>query len=137
VTHREDHYGRTMADLGYIDTPLFNTPAQRKADRERLKERLLPLVLALAKRRGPEGITASEVLAEALVVGTLTPAPSHDPRRHAWLGPWLGQLARLGILTPKMVRLPDGGTLHVTRKSVRHTSKQNAGGVYLDPAVAA
>ena len=134
---RDDHYGRTMADLGYVDTPLFDNPQQRKADRDRTKERLLPVVRELAIRRGPEGITASEVLAEALVRSILPPAPAHDPRRHSWLGGWLASLARAGELAPKMVRLPDGGTLHVTRKSERHASHRNDGRIYLDPKVAA
>ena len=134
---REDHYGRTMQDLGYVDTPLFNNPVQRKHDRERTRERLLPVVRELASKRGPEGITASDLLAEALVRGILTPAPGHDPRRHSWLGGWLAALARAGELAPKLVRLPDGGTLHVTRKSERYASHANANRIYLHPAVAA
>jgi hypothetical protein len=126
-----------MQDIGYVDTPLFNTAPQRKADRDRTKERLLPVVRELAAKRGHEGITASEVLAEALVRAILTPAPSHDPRRHSWLGGWLATLARSGTLAPKTVRLPDGGTLHVTRKSERHASHANSGRIYLDPQVAA
>jgi hypothetical protein len=138
-----DHYGSTVKNIGVSDAPLGaqspsrQSPVERKRDRDRLKERLLPVVLELARRRGGEGITASEVLAEALVLGIVTPAPATDPRRHAWIGPWLAVLAKGGQLAPKTVRLPDGGTLHVTRKSQRHGSHANKNDVYLHPAVAA
>ena len=141
--HDDDHYGRRSVDLGADDTPLWaQAPSRQSADErardvDRLKERLLPVVLEMAERRGPEGITASEVLSEGLVRSILLPAPAHDPRRHSWIGPWLGSLARAGQLAAKMVRLPDGGTLHVKRKSDRHASKQNENGIYLDPKVAA
>lgn len=139
----DDHYGRRPVDLGADDMPLWaqspsrQSPTDRKREVERLKERLLPVVTDMAQRRGPEGITASEVLAEALVRGILTPVPSSDPRRHAWIGPWLSSLAAQGVLVAKTVRLPDGSMFHVKRTSQRHSSHKNPNGVYLDPAVAA
>jgi hypothetical protein len=139
----EDHYGARVKDQGASDTPLWSvaqssqSPVERKRDVERLKERLLPIVCDMAKRRGPEGVTASEVLAEGLVLGILTPAPSHDPRRYAFIGPWLAALAHLGILAPKTVKLPDGSLLHVKRKSLRHSSHANPNAIYISPELAA
>lgn len=141
MKRQHDHYGR--ANAGVTDAPLWaqaesrQTPTERKRDVERLKERLLPVVRELATRRGHEGITASEVLAEALVLAIVLPASATDPRRHSWIGPWLSSLATRGVLVPKTVRLPDGSLLHVSRRSQRHKSHKNPNGIYLDPAVAA
>jgi hypothetical protein len=114
--------------------------AERRRERERLAERLTPIMRALAKRRGPEGITASEVIAEAIVAGVLWGEPTFIesyPRVYAWIGPWLAQLARRGSLVPKLVELPGGGQLHVTRIAERGASHRNRNAVYLDPGAAA
>jgi hypothetical protein len=50
---------------------------------------------------------------------------------YAWIGPWLAGLARRGVIDPKLVELPGGGRLHVSRTSDRALSHSNKGGVYV------
>jgi hypothetical protein len=57
------------------------TAADRRREVVRVQERLEPIVLGMADRYGAEGITASDVIAEAILGGILTgpgmaPAPT-------------------------------------------------------------
>lgn len=110
------------------------TTSQQFAQRERWKEQLLPRLLDLARRNGPEGIIAADVIGDGITSGVLWGERvflKKYPRIYAWIGPWLGQLANSGTLAPVMVELPNGGRLHVTRMSERSLSKHNKGGVYV------
>jgi hypothetical protein len=110
------------------------TEQQREAQRSRWKALLEPHVLELARKSGPEGIIASDVLSLGVTLGILNGERlfvKRHPRIYAFLGPWLGHLAEDGKLVPKMIRLPDGSLLHVKRKSTRLVSKGNQGAVYL------
>jgi hypothetical protein len=114
------------------------TERQRREQRTRWIDLLTPITIALAKRRGPEGITASEVTSEAILCGYLWGEAAffeRYPRVYAWIGPWLGQLARRGHLVPKVIPIP-GGQLQVSRKSERGASHRNRNAVYLHPEFA-
>jgi hypothetical protein len=151
----EDHYGRrapspaeqlagTMFDLtAPPPTPPWAqrwgslTDEQRKRQRERWQEQLQPLVLDLAARRGPEGITASDVISAGITAGILNGERlflKEYPRVYAFIGPWLAQLARTGTLRPKTARLEGGGEIHVKRESSRDVSHGNANLVYVRAA---
>lgn len=131
------------ADLG----SLFNPPPpawtqrwasltedERRRQRERWQEQLLPLVRDLARRRGPEGITASEVMAEGITKGVLPGERSFltaHPRVFSWIGAWMAQLARTGTLRAKTARIEGGGELHLKRTSERDASHSNANLIYV------
>lgn len=137
MTRKHAHAGESapVSDQGTAGLPIFARPnaVDRQRDAMRLKERLLPIVRDLASRRGIEGITASEVISEAITRGILPgPAPRTNPRRDAFMGPWLAQLARDRVLAPKLVQ-----GFHVRRKSEREASHQNEGRVYVAPDYAA
>lgn len=115
------------------------TDAARRQQRERWIELLTPIMRSLAKRRGAEGITASEVVSAGITLGVLWGEASfieRYPRVYAWVGPWLAQVARRGGLAPKVVEVPGGGQVHVQRKSERGASHRNRNGIYLDPEFA-
>lgn len=115
------------------------TDAARRQQRERWVELLTPIMRSLAKRRGVEGITASEVVSAGITAGVLwgeTSFIERYPRVYAWVGPWLAQVARRGGLAPKVVSVPGGGQLQVTRRSEREASHSNRNAVYLDPEFA-
>lgn len=110
------------------------TELQRKAQRERWQELLLPIVTSLAERRGPEGITASEVIGEGIVAGVLNGERvfmKANPKVYAWVGNWLRGLAHDGPLAKKLVRLEDGGSIHATRLSERAASHSNRNAIYV------
>jgi len=105
------------------------SPAERLARRARDKERLQPVVLDLARRRGGEGIIASEVITEAITRGVFTGQESRmAPRAYSWVGPWLAQLARRGHLVEKRIN-----GMRVRRKAERDASHANENLVYLHP----
>jgi hypothetical protein len=115
------------------------TDGERVAQRTRWVEQLSPVVHAMAVRRGVEGITASDVISEAIVLGIFwgeTSFIERYPRVYAWVGPWLAHLARRGRLTPKTVANPGGRPVQVTRKSERGASHANRNAIYLAPEVA-
>ncbi|HKW09726.1 MAG TPA: hypothetical protein VJO33_05055 [Gemmatimonadaceae bacterium] len=117
-----------------LQASLFDavTPAQRRRERERLQQRLEPITLALAERRGPEGVIAADVISEAVVRGLLTGQEWRSaPRAYSWVGPWLASLARAGKLAPKMA-----GPVHARRKSDREASHSNSQLVYVAPRFA-
>jgi hypothetical protein len=149
----EDHYGSVAKQPPADELPLFAPPApatpgwterwasltdaERKAKRDRWQEQLRPLVLDLARRRGPEGITASEVITAGILAGVLNGERAfltHHPRVYSWVGSWLAQLARAGALRAKTVRLEGGGEIHVKRESERDASHGNANLVYVRAA---
>lgn len=114
------------------------TAQQRAGQRMRWIELMTPRVRRLAEKAGPEGITASDVISDAIVVGIFWGEAAfieRYPRVYAWVGPWLAQLARVGRLQPMLVPLSGGGQLHVTRKSERGASHRNRNAVYLLPGV--
>jgi hypothetical protein len=116
---------------GWAQTWASLTETERRAQRDRWKQQLLPLVLDLAAR--PQGVTASEVLtagAEASILWTERSFVSRYPRIYAWIGVWLAELATKDQLEARTVRLPEGGTLHVTRESSRIGSHGNRNGIY-------
>jgi hypothetical protein len=116
------------------------TDAERDAQRERWKEKLLPTVIRLAERAAGYGITASEVISVGISERTLNGERAFltaNPRVYSWVGAWLATLAANGVLSRKTVELPDGGTLQLTRKSDRKVSHANEGKIYLHPQVAA
>lgn len=127
------------ADLG----PLFSgEPASTPVltDRARQQERMLELLLALAKRNGVEGVTPSELLSEAIApsikgFGAILPgpAPKGKQRRDSWIGPWMCVLADRDVIARKTIPLAGGGRLHVERKATRRDSHRNPGAVYLHP----
>lgn len=110
-----------------VDQPgLFDRPTKADAqrDRERLKQRLLPVVIALANTRGPEGFTASDVIAEGMVRGILLrDAVRLAPRLYSWVGPWLAGLAGDQVIAPKTVALVGGGSIQVSAAACRDASK--------------
>lgn len=112
------------------DTPLLAplTSANRRADRERLKERLLPRIVELAKARGAEGFTAADVVSAAIADWGIFTGDEWrgNQRAYAWLGPWLAALARNGTLAPLLA-----GGFHVRRRSTRERSHSNDGLVYV------
>lgn len=129
-------------DLG----PLFAgepEAAPLLTDRARLQQRMLELLLALALRNGPEGVTPSELLSEAIapsIKGYAAilpgPAPRGKQRRDSWIGPWMAVLADRKVVMRKTIPLPGGGRLHVERKATRRDSHRNPGLVYLHPRFA-
>lgn len=146
----EDHYGaHRPAPASMESLPLFGgepsvpawattwsslTDDQRKAQRERWKELLRPIVRALVRRRGPEGIIAGDVIAEGITGGILWGERSFVtkyPRVYAWVGPWLGQLAAEGVIAAKTEALASGRRIQVTRRSDRSLSHGNEGGVFV------
>lgn len=132
----DQHEANTLGDRapGWASSWGALTDAQRLAQRERWKEQLLPIVRELAARTTPEGVTASEVLAEgcrrSLLWGERSFLTKY-PRIYAWIGGWLRQLAGDGVLAAKTVDLPGGGTLAVTRESERKLSHSNKNVVYV------
>jgi hypothetical protein len=144
-----EHSRVRPADVGTAGLALFDEPAsalprwaetwaslsetERRAQRDRWKEQLLPLVLELAAR--PHGVTASEVLtggAESFVLWTERSFVSRYPRIYSFLGGWLGQLAKQGKLAPKTARVEGHGTIHLRRDSERKLSHDNDGLIYVD-----
>lgn len=115
------------------------TIEQQHAQRERWKEQLRPRVVELARKSGPEGIIAADVISDGITSGVLWGERvflQRYPRIYAFVGPWLGKLAAGGMLEPVMVDLPNGARLHVTRMSERSLSKHNKAGVYVLGAAA-
>jgi hypothetical protein len=118
---------------GWAQTWASLTETERRAQRDRWKQQLLPLVLDLAAR--PQGVTASEVLtagAEASILWTERSFVSRHPRIYSFLGGWLGQLAKQGKLAPKTARVEGHGTIHLRRDSERKLSHDNDGLIYVD-----
>jgi hypothetical protein len=119
---------------GWVTTWGTMTPAQQKAQRDRWKELLRPVVLELVQRRGAEGIIAGDVIAEGIVRGILWGERTflkQYGRAYSFIGPWLAQLAAAGTIAAVTERLSNGSTIHVTRTSERSLSHRNAGGVYV------
>lgn len=115
------------------------TDRQRAEHRRRWIERLTPVMRQLAKRHRSEGITASEVLTEGIIAGVLWGEDAfieRYPRVYAWIGPWLSKVAREGKLVPRMIDIPGGGKVQLTRASTRDGSHSNRNAVYLDPEYA-
>lgn len=95
-------------------------------ERERLIARLEPRILELAERRGAEGITASDFLAECYTNGWLTRPPKGRERDHSFVGPVMVSLSKRGFLAPMMA-----GAHVVRRRSSRLVSHGNLGVVWL------
>lgn len=120
------------ASQGDRPAGLVEKEAERRRIRARDQERLLPIVTALAARRGAEGITASEVITEAVLRGVLTGQETAVSQRAlSWIGPWLAQLARRGTLAP----LTRAGMV-VRRRSDREASHGNLQVCYVAPQYA-
>lgn len=149
--HADEHVVR---DQGTEGLSLFSQPApeswqtrwaslsdeERRQQRERWKQLLLPIVLELAARRGGEGITASEVQTEGMLRGVLWGERSFltaNPRVYSFIGAWLSQLANDGALVPKVYRIEGGGSVKARRESERDPSHGNSAFVYLHPREAA
>lgn len=149
----EDHYGqRAPSPAAQLAGTMFDaepTPPhwtqrwasmseeERRAQRSRWQEKLLPLVLQLAARRDPEGITASEVLSAGITTGILNGERafiSQHPRIYSWIGAWLAQLARAGTIQPKTARIEGGGEIHLKRESTRDLSHGNGNLIYVRAA---
>lgn len=148
-----DHYGAPKRDAGVDGLGLFAPPApsvprwaetwgsltdaERKAQRERWKELLLPAVVELSARTAPIGVTASEVLAAGIERGILWGERSFVtkyPRIYSWVGGWLAQLAKEGIVTPKTAQVEGHGRIHLRRESDRELSHSNEGFIYVRAA---
>lgn len=120
------------------DTPgwkqrwLSLTKEQRVAQRERWKERLLPIVEEFSETRGPEGFMASDVESRALSDHILPDGLiAVDFRVYSFIGPWLASLAKQRKIAPKTERLANGGVIHVKGKSERDDSNGNEGYRYV------
>jgi hypothetical protein len=110
------------------------TAADRRREVVRVQERLEPIVLGMADRYGAEGITASDVIAEAILGGILTGQEwRQHPRAYSWVGPWLAGLARAG----KLKALAYSNDVPVRRRSERSPSHRNLQQVYIAPRFAA
>jgi hypothetical protein len=114
------------------------SPLERKAQRERWKVQLLPIVMDLAARRGAEGFTAADVQSDGITAGVLNgeswflknPLPVYR-NVYAWIGQWLSYLADTGTLARVMETMADGRKKQVERESTRKASKGNPGGVFV------
>jgi hypothetical protein len=116
------------------------TDAEREAQRERWKERLLPVVLDLADRCGPEGFIAADVQSEGITRGILNGEASFlsaNRNAYSFLGGWLSVLAEQGVIGRYMLPLANGGALQLERKSERDASHGNKGKVYVSARMAA
>lgn len=109
-------------------TPQTDREAERRRIRARDQERLEPLMRDLARRRGPEGITAAELIAEGITRGVFTGQETAMGQQRAlsWIGPWLAALAKRGVLARRM----DDG-VEVRRRSERAQSHGNLQLVYV------
>lgn len=110
------------------------TPAERRNQRERWQEQLLPAVLSMADVAAGEGITASDVISRGITDGILIgerPFLAAHPRVYSFVGRWLARLAVEGLLAPLTIRAERGGVLQVRRESDRKASKGNLGKVYV------
>jgi hypothetical protein len=113
---------------------------ERRAQRERWQESLLPIVQAMASVAAGDGITASDVISRGITAGILNGERAflHEhPRVYSFVGLWLAQLVRDGVLAPKTVTLENGGQMRVRRESDRAVSKGNVNLVYVAAEVAA
>lgn len=148
-----DHYGAPKRDVGTDGLELFDPPApalprwaetwgsltdaERKAQRERWKELLLPIVRELSARTAPVGVTWSEVTTAGIDRGILWGERSFlskYPRIYSWGGAWLAQLAKAGELLAKTAQVEGHGTIHLRRESTRDLSNDNAGFIYVRAA---
>jgi hypothetical protein len=146
-----DHYGAPKRDAGVEGLGLFAPPeptvprwaetwgsltdAARKAQRERWKELLLPAVVELSA--APLGVTASEVIAAGIERNHLWGERAFltkYPRIYSWVGGWLAQLAREGIVAPKTAQVEGHGRIHLRRESTRDLSHSNEGFIYVRAA---
>jgi hypothetical protein len=110
------------------------TVAQQHAQRERWKEQLRPRVVELARKSGPEGIIAADVISDGITSGVLWGERvflTKYPRIYAFVGLWLAELAVGGVLEALTVRTDNGATFQVRRESTRAISKGNLGKVYV------
>lgn len=124
-----DQYAGTMFDSpppSWTQRWASLTDAERKAQRERWQEKLLPIVLEFVVTR--EDIIASDVISRGITDGVLNGERAflaQHPKVYSFVGPWLGALAVAGVIGRKTVALPDGGELQLTRKSERDPSHGN------------
>lgn len=114
-----EHYELFDATRGDLDAR-----ARRRKERERLKERMRPLVTQLAGLRGPAGFTASDVLALA-IAEEIVPEETvrHHPADYSFVGPWLHQLADEGAIAPKTVKVEGGVRMQISAPAARGDSK--------------
>lgn len=116
------------------------TDDERRAQRERWKELLLPIVRELSRRKGPIiGVTWSEVTAVGIERGYLWGERSFlskYPRIYSWGGGWLSQLATQGVLAPETARVGGHGVIHLRRDAGRKVSHSNDGFIYVAGAAA-
>jgi hypothetical protein len=120
----------------WVQTWATTSPAQRKAIRESWERALEPIAIELADRRGGEGITASELLTEAILRGVLWGERSFlkvpaNRRIYSFIGPMLRRLAREQKLAPKKLPLVGGGFVIASRVSDRPDSHGNENDIYL------
>lgn len=115
----------------YLDVPKADQlPAEieRKRQRDRLKELLLPTVLRKGRGRAAAGFIADDVRYWAITAGVIT-GHERDQRAHSWMGPWLKGLAgKVGPL--KVLRHFEGGPA-ITRASDRPDAHGNKQVVYV------
>lgn len=113
------------------------TLAEQRAQRARWQELLLPVVLELAQRTAPPGVTWSEVAAVGMEKAILWGEPSflkRYPRIYSWGGAWLSLLSRQGRLAPKTHHVEGHGVVHLRRDSESPRSHHNDGLIYVRAA---
>lgn len=118
----------------WVETWGSLTDDERKAQRERWMELLLPVVLELARRTAPIGVTWSEVTAVGIERGYLWGERSFlkkYPRIYSFGGGWLSRLATQGMLAPETARVGGHGVIHLRRDAERKISHSNDGFIYI------
>lgn len=120
----------------WVQTWGTTSPEQRRAIRESWEAKLEPIALELTERRGPEGITASELTTEGILRGVLWGERSFlsvpaNRRIYSFVGPMLARMASAKKIAEKRKALVGGGYVVDSRPSERPGSKRNPNDVYV------